>query len=193
VSDVQRGGAAEGGGGRPRDRRAACGAVPELLALSRRLSRRRFGRTATAAKRAARRCGKPLLVARRREERGHAVHKHERLIVLGDVLVAVRAHAALTSFRDELATAAIRSATFVREPALWPRARARSQQRSRKVQCGAAQQHAGPSNRSRTGRRARPTAQTPAAFPGKRSRKPGDQRGWQATEGGRRAKARGGR
>ena len=192
MSDVQRGGAAEGGGGRPRDRRAACGAVPELLALSRRLSRRRFGRTATAAKRAARRCGKPL-VARRREKRGHAVHEHERVIVLGDVLVAVRAHAALTSFRDELATAAIRSAIFMREPTLWPRAHARSQQRSRKVQCGAAQQHAGPSNRSRTGRRARPTAQTPAAFPGKRSRKPGDQRGWQATEGGRRAKARGGR
>eukprot|EP00964_Phaeocystis_antarctica_P100524 scaffold66136_cov64-Phaeocystis_antarctica.AAC.2 len=165
VSDVQRGGAAEGAGGRPRDRRAACGAVPELLALSRRRSRRRFGRTATAAKRAARRCGKPL-VARRREKRGHAVHEHERVIVLGDVLVAVRAHAALTSFRDELATAAIRSAIFMREPTLWPRAHARSQQRSRKVQCGAAQPHACPATGPQPGRR----AQTPRSFPGNSAR-----------------------
>ena len=140
MSDVYGGGAAEGAGGCPRDRLAARAAVPELLAISRRVSRWRFRKTATAAKRATRRRGKPRVV-QRRDERGHAIHEHERLIVLAYVLVAVRAHAALTSFRDELAAAAILSATFMREPALWPRARARSQQRSRKAQCGA---HAGP-------------------------------------------------
>ena len=124
VSDLKRGGAAEVDGGCPRDRRVRIVTVPELTALDR--IRRRRGRTASAAKHAARRRGKPR-VARWRVERGHAAREHERVIVLADVRVAVRPHAGLPGSRDEQAAASILTGpitigAFMRKPALGIRA-----------------------------------------------------------------------